>query len=405
VYSLQQILSEQYPEDLDTELGLITAFSQELLEQRTTTAINDRLASAALGAISRHSPDLAAGLAPLALLVGEMAANANWDLSQEIDGVFASAREGSITLAEARTAINTLKSAAFNHYRSETDDLSSELYLINDPDELLLEVQNRLQQVYVGGIQNDDTLSTPTYTFSKSAEAVDEGSSLAIGVSTTNVPPGSPLYWRFSGAGITASDFSDGLLEGSTLLGIDGRAAFSKAIATDAANDPDETLELRFYSDEARSQQVGSSLSVLLKQPSVGLITDGSDRITGSSGAETLIGVPTGSTLQGQGSLDRLTGGGGDDLFVLGNAIGRFYDDGTPGLGSADLALVTDFNAGDRIQLHGVASDYRLISGRYAGVAGVRIDALSPNPEAIGFVQGSTLASLNLANSSQFLFV
>ena len=148
VYSLQQLLSEQYPEDLDTELGLITAFSQELLGQPTTTAINDRLASAALGAISRHAPDMVANLAPLALLAGEMAANANWDLSQEIDGVFASAREGSISLAEARTAINTLKSAAFNHYRSETDDLSSELHLIDDPAELRAEIQGRLQQVY-----------------------------------------------------------------------------------------------------------------------------------------------------------------------------------------------------------------------------------------------------------------
>jgi hypothetical protein len=245
----------------------------------------------------------------------------------------------------------------------------------------------------------------PSYTFSKSAEAVDEGSSLAIGVSTANVPPGSPLYWRFSGAGITAADFSDGLLEGTTVIGIDGRAGFSKAIAADAANDPNETLELRFYSDAARSQQVGSTLSVLLKQPSVGVITDGSDGIIGSSAAQTLIGVPVGSTLRGRGSLDRLTGGGGDDLFVLGDAEGRFYDDGTDGLGSADLALVTDFNAGDRIQLKGLASNYRLISGRYGGVAGVRIDALSPTPEAIGFVQTATLASLNLANSSQFLFV
>lgn len=234
---------------------------------------------------------------------------------------------------------------------------------------------------------------------------MDEGSSLAIGVSTANVPPGSPLYWRFSGAGITTSDFSDGLLEGSTVIGIDGRAAFSKAIAADAINDPDESLELRFYSDAARSQQVGSTLNVLLKQPSVGVITEGSDGIIGSGAAETLSGVPIGSTLRGRGSLDRLTGGGGDDLFVLGDAAGRFYDDGTDGLGSADLALISDFNAGDRIQLHGLASDYRLISGRYGGVAGVRIDALSPTPEAIGFVQGATLASLNLANSSQFLFV
>ena len=256
-----------------------------------------------------------------------------------------------------------------------------------------------------GRIQNDDLSSPPAYTFSKSADAIDEGSSLAIGVSTANVPAGSPLYWRFSGAGITAADFSDGLLEGSTALGSDGRAGFSKAIAADAANDPDETLELRFYSDAARSQQVGSTVNVLLKQPSVGVITDGSDAITGSGNDETLIGVPTGSPLRGQGSLDRLTGGRGDDLFVLGDAAGRFYDDGTPGLGSADLALITDFNAGDRIQLHGLATDYRLISGRYSGLAGVRIDALSPTPEAIGFVQGATLASLNLAHSSQFLFV
>jgi len=256
-----------------------------------------------------------------------------------------------------------------------------------------------------GRIQNDDVLTAPVYTFSKSADAVDEGSSLAIGVSTANVPAGSPIFWRFGGSGITAADFSDGLLEGSTALGSDGRAGFSKAIAADPDHDPNETLELRFFSDAAHTQQIGSTVSVLLRQPSVGLITDASDILIGTSADETLIGVPTGSTLRGQGSLDRLTGGGANDLFVLGDATGRFYDDGTPGLGSADLGLVTDFNAGDRIQLHGVASDYRLISGRYAGVAGVRIDALSPNPEAIGFVQGATLASLNLANSSQFLFV
>ena len=256
-----------------------------------------------------------------------------------------------------------------------------------------------------GRIQNDDVLSAPVYTFSKSADAVDEGSSLAIGISTSNAPVGSPLYWRFGGTDITAADFSDGLLEGSTVLGSDGRAGFSKAIATDPDSNPNETLELRFFRDAARTQQIGSTVSVLLRQPSVGLVTDASDILTGTSADESLRGVPTGSTLRGKGSLDRLTGGGGNDQFVLGDAIGRFYDDGTPGLGSADLALITDFTSDDRIQLHGLATDYRLISGRYAGVSGVRIDALSPTPEAIGFVQGSTLASLSLANTSQFVFV
>jgi hypothetical protein len=316
-----------------------------------------------------------------------------------LDFAGAALPSGLTTLAAGQTSqqiiLNVVGDGSF-----EADE-SFTLRLSNPVGGILLAVATTAN----GRIQNDDALPPPSYTFSRSADAVDEGSSLAIGVSTANVPAGSPLYWRFGGTGITASDFSDGLLEGSTVIGIDGRAAFSKAITADAAIDPDETLELRFYSDAARNQQVGSTVNVLLKQPSVGLITDGSDGITGSGAAETLIGVPTGSTLCGRGSLDRLTGGGGDDLFVLGDATGRFYDDGNPGLGSADLALISDFNAGDRIQLHGLATDYRLISGRYAGVVGLRIDALSPTPEAIGFVQGATLASLNLANSSQFLFV
>jgi 2',3'-cyclic-nucleotide 2'-phosphodiesterase (5'-nucleotidase family) len=171
-----------------------------------------------------------------------------------------------------------------------------------------------------GRIQNDDVFTPPVYTFSRSAEAVEEGSSLSIGIATANVSPGAPLYWRFSGSGITSSDFSDGQLEGATVIGTDGRAGFSKSIAADAADDPNELLELRFYGDVARSQQVGFTLSVLLKQPSVGQISDGSDVITGTNAKETLLGVPAVSTLLGRGSLDRLTGGGGDDLFVLGDA-------------------------------------------------------------------------------------
>jgi 2',3'-cyclic-nucleotide 2'-phosphodiesterase (5'-nucleotidase family)/sugar lactone lactonase YvrE len=316
-----------------------------------------------------------------------------------LDFAGATLPSGIATLASDQTSqqitINVVGDGAF-----EADE-SFSVDLINPVGGVLLASATSAS----GLIRNDDVLSAPVYTFSKSADAVDEGSSLAIGVSTTNVPGGSPLFWRFGGSGITASDVSDGVLEGSTVLGSDGRAGFSKAIAADPENDPNETLELRFFSDAARTQQVGSTVSVLLRQPSVGLITDASDILIGTSASETLNGVPTGSSLRGQGSLDRLTGGGADDLFVLGDASGRFYDDGTPGLGSADLALISDFHAGDRIQLHGLASDYRLISGRYAGVAGVRIDALSPTPEAIGFVQGSTLASLSLTNPSQFVFV
>jgi hypothetical protein len=71
--------------------------------------------------------------------------------------------------------------------------------------------------------------------------------------------------------------------------------------------------------------------------------------------------------------------------------------------------VITDFSAQDSIQLFGSSSSYRLVSGRYAGIAGVRIDALSTAPgnmpEAIGFVQGATLATMSLTNPSQFLYV
>jgi hypothetical protein len=50
---------------------------------------------------------------------------------------------------------------------------------------------------------------------------------------------------------------------------------------------------------------------------------------------------------------------------------------------------------------------YNLVSALYLGTSGVRIDLnpLTPValPEAIGFVRGATLASLNLSNPLQFL--
>jgi 2',3'-cyclic-nucleotide 2'-phosphodiesterase (5'-nucleotidase family) len=257
----------------------------------------------------------------------------------------------------------------------------------------------------LGHIRNDDTPTPPSYTFSTSATTVEEGGVLNISA-TTNAAPGSALFWQFNGAGITSSDFSNGLLSGSSLIGLDGRAAFSTSLAADGVIDPNETLQVRFYTDAARTQQVGSTLSVTINEPSVGVVTDGSDIITGNNTSERLNGVPTSSSPRGSGSLDRLTGGGGDDVFVLGDALGHFYDDGTPALGTTDLALITDFGTGDKIQLHGSSADYILVSGRHNRIPGVRIDALTlGSPEAIGFIQGATLASLNLANATQFTFV
>ena len=161
-YSLQQLLSDQYPEEIETELGLITAFSQELLSQPSDAQINDRMASALLRSIRRHSPDLPAQQAALAVLATELAANANWDLSQKIDAIFKSAKQGTINLVDARSTINELKGDAFEHYRKQTDNISEGLYLISDPAELQRTVQQRLAAVHSDFIQTQALLSDPS---------------------------------------------------------------------------------------------------------------------------------------------------------------------------------------------------------------------------------------------------
>jgi hypothetical protein len=226
------------------------------------------------------------------------------------------------------------------------------------------------------------------------------------------VPAGTRLYWQASGIGITASDFSGGGLNGDLLIGGDGRSSFTRTIAADAVVDPDETLAIRLFSDAARTLQVGNTLTLTIKEPTVGLSTDSNDFITGTTAGERLSGVPTGSSLRGRGSRDELTGQAGDDLFVLGDGSGSYYDDGQPSnRGTTDLAIIRDFSAGDRIQLWGASSMYSLVSTLNAGFSGVRIDLNPTNslisgalPEAIGFVRGATLASLNLSNSTQFLY-
>ena len=258
-------------------------------------------------------------------------------------------------------------------------------------------------------ILNDD-LANQTFSFTASSTTVYEGNPIVLGVLTTNVPAGSRLYWQASGTGITASDFSSGGTAGDVLIGSDGRASFSRSIAADAVIDPDETLEIRFYSDASRSLQVGNTLSVTIKEPTIGLATDGHDIITGTPAGEMLNGIPTNSSLRGRGSRDELTGLSGDDLFILGDSSGSYYDDGLPAnRGTTDMAIIKDFSSGDRIQLWGTSSQYSLVSALYTGIKGVRIDLLPSTPgslpEAIGFVQGATIASLSLSNSSQFLYL
>ena len=86
----------------------------------------------------------------------------------------------------------------------------------------------------------------------------------------------------------------------------------------------------------------------------------GNDVLNASGGNDTLLG--TDIVHSGVGEIDTLTGGTGADVFVLGEAGQRFYDDGILSTaGRQDYALIQDFEiAQDTIQLVGSAADYHL---------------------------------------------
>jgi subtilisin family serine protease len=122
--------------------------------------------------------------------------------------------------------------------------------------------------------------------------------------------------------------------------------------------------------------------------------TSGSDILVGGSGDDILSGVPATGTSLGRGTIDRLTGGDGNDLFILGDARGRFHDDGNSrNAGTADRTVITDFSEGDRVQL--AAGRYFLKSVTVNGDSGTGIYFDSNNSakwdnrdELIGIVQG-----------------
>ncbi|MEH1940584.1 MAG: calcium-binding protein [Nostoc sp.] len=129
----------------------------------------------------------------------------------------------------------------------------------------------------------------------------------------------------------------------------------------------------------------------------------GNDVLNGGPGDDILIGTFPGSALPpGIGETDNLTGGGGVDRFILGDAENVFYDDNnttSPGFG--DLASINDFDSSqDRIELKGVPQDYRL---QVVG-SNTRIFLDKPTgeqDESIGVVLGKTNLSLD---SDNFLF-
>ena len=109
----------------------------------------------------------------------------------------------------------------------------------------------------------------PTYTLTPSAISINEGEILTNTINTSNVATETKLYYALSGTGITAADFSSGALTGLGTIASNGTFSFSHTFANDLTTEGAETLNIKLFTDSARTVQVGSTANVSISDTSV----------------------------------------------------------------------------------------------------------------------------------------
>ena len=177
----------------------------------------------------------------------------------------------------------------------------------------------------------------------------------------------------FAGGG---NDFVEGGSEDDTLFGEDGQDIIYGNDGNDYLNGGagDDTLEGGAGADALYGYDGNDYLSGGMDNDFLygGLDSDtivgglGNDALYGESGNDILRGVQwldaegVETYLFGINTIDTYVGGSGSDLFVLGEPVHVFYDDGiASNHGIGDYALIEDFNRlEDSILLSGSASDY-----------------------------------------------
>ena len=133
----------------------------------------------------------------------------------------------------------------------------------------------------------------------------------------------------------------------------------------------------------------------------------GRDIVQGTGGNNVLAAVTGGDTTPGRGEIDVLAGYGGEDVFVLGDASGAYYDDGVgTAAGVGDYAFLWDFTSGtDAIRVAGETSDYTTavnMAGLPSGTAILRSGSAGDTPELVAVLNG--VSGVNL-NGEDFIYV
>ena len=108
-----------------------------------------------------------------------------------------------------------------------------------------------------------------TFSLSTAINSPQEAYTLTTTANTTNVSEGTTLYWSLSGTDISISDFSDGSLTGSGTVGSDGTFSFKHLLANDGETEGYETIDIKLFSDSDRTNQVGETKSVLIRDSAI----------------------------------------------------------------------------------------------------------------------------------------
>jgi Ca2+-binding RTX toxin-like protein len=294
-----------------------------------------------------------------------------------------------------------------------------------------------------GGIQGDTMIGgagNDTYTVDSTSDLIlDNGASTDV---DTVIVTQSFTYTLAAGIeNATSTALGDANLTGNSLsndlTGNSARNVLDGGTGNDelAGGGGNDTLRGGAGVDCADFEQAGMAVTVNLQTGTAtgegsDLLFDienicsgsGNDKLTGSTGANDIVGGAGKDVLSagggndtltgcaedakgGRGEIDKLTGGAGSDYFDLGFAIGTFYDDGNrSNRGTSDYALITDFTYGtDKLVLKGSSTGYYFAASQVSGVSGIGVWAeQGTTDELIAVVQSTTTISTTTTISSSY---
>ncbi|WP_413314216.1 MULTISPECIES: lectin-like protein [unclassified Prochlorococcus] len=139
-----------------------------------------------------------------------------------------------------------------------------------------------------------DTSLSPTYTLTTSSAQVDEGEVLTTAVSTDAEglqylgKDDASFFWGLSGKNIKAADFAIGSLAGDSKFDANGNLSFELSIANDGRTEGDENLEIKLFRDSGRTDQLGNTANVVIKDTS-----HSSDYVRRGDSAYVIVDGPT----------------------------------------------------------------------------------------------------------------